>query len=74
MKLTERQREALEHIKEGKVHQRNYGYSAWRIGGPSSPTVVGRVISMKLADWKRQDDEYIAFLTEAGEDALQQPT
>lgn len=50
MKLTLSQFEALRMIQAGEVRQHRFGYGAWRILG-ASPTVVGRLVSMRLAKW-----------------------
>ena len=74
MQLTEKQTTALQHIRDEKVHQRKYGYGAWRINSPSHPSVVGRVISLGLAKWTTvadTDDAMIAVLTDLGREALQ---
>ena len=71
MALTENQQNALDDIASQKVFKRRYGHGAWRIDGPSHPSVVGRVISMGLARWQRwSSDAEIAVLTEAGAKAL----
>lgn len=49
MKLTEAQREALMRVHNGRVAENRFGYSAWRIVG-ATPVVVGRLISMGLAE------------------------
>lgn len=68
MRLTEKQGEALLAISLGKVKSVNMGTGAWRIQG-ASPTVVGRLVSMKLARWTSgwMGD---CRLTEEGESAL----
>lgn len=74
MKLTEKQNAALQHIKAEQVQQHRFGYGAWRITGPSHPTVVGKVISLGLAKWMKApntDDAKIAALTDLGREALQ---
>lgn len=69
-KLTELQLTTLRLIRDGKVLQINCGYGAWRILG-ASPTVVGRLLSMKLAEWHRVYPEtFSADLTAAGRAAL----
>lgn len=71
-KLTPLQRETLTAISDGKVEQRNHGYSAWRTSG-ASPTVVGRLMSMGLAKWPTQGMGGFAVLTEAGQTVLKEP-
>lgn len=74
MKLTTKQSEALNHIKEGKVQNHRFGYGAWRITGPAHPSVVGRVISMGLARWEaapNTSDAKIATLTLSGRLAVE---
>lgn len=67
LKLTENQRAALDNIYDGNVKQRNHGHGAWRINGPSNPSVVGRVISMGLAAWgKSSGGEIPCLLTPSG--------
>lgn len=65
--LTENQTAALIAIGAGEIEMRKYGYGAWRISGPSHPSVVGKVIAMGLAEWHRHDGTKRAVLTEAGE-------
>ncbi|MGI8390246.1 hypothetical protein [Brucella anthropi] len=71
MKLTEKQTETLGLIADGKVYQRKFGYGAWRIQG-AHPTVVGKLISMKLAAWDAYKDNWdvLCSITEAGRQAL----
>ncbi|WP_291728772.1 hypothetical protein [Leisingera sp. F5] len=73
MKPTPKQQQALQHIKDGQVQYHRFGYGAWRITGPSQPTVVGRVMSDGLAKWEKApktDDAKIAVLTPKGVEAL----
>ncbi|MBD7992885.1 hypothetical protein H9643_19085 [Ochrobactrum sp. Sa2BUA5] len=71
MKLTERQKETLALIADEKVYQQKFGYGAWRIQG-AHPTVVGKLISMKLASWDayKANWDVLCLLTEAGRQAL----
>ena len=70
--LTKLQRATLADISAGNVEQRRFGYAAWRIVG-ASPTVVGRLISMKLARWgAAHGDTTPCLLTDAGIAALNQ--
>ncbi|GLS86650.1 hypothetical protein GCM10010873_16240 [Cypionkella aquatica] len=68
--LTSAQQAALREIDAEKVTKRNCGIGAWRIFGPVQPTVVGRVISMKLAEWAKAEYGEICVLTSAGRQAL----
>jgi hypothetical protein len=64
--LTPLQRTTLSDIGHGSVYQRKFGYAAWRIQG-GSPTVVGRLISLGLAEWAPSDgDRRECQLTDAG--------
>lgn len=69
---TAKQLEALQHVKDGLVTYKNYGYGAWRIGGPSNPSVVGKLISNGWAKWLNQKEGKCAFLTHEGEVVLEQ--
>ena len=72
-KLTPKQSEALRFIADGQVQNHRFGYGAWRITGPSHPSVVGKVISMGLAGWMKapnSSDAQIAQLTAKGREAL----
>ena len=74
MKLTEKQKSAIPHIRDGNVQNHRFGYGAWRITGPVHPTVVGRVISLGLAEWKsapNTSDAQIASLTTEGRKVLE---
>lgn len=74
MSLTVKQREALNHIKQGEVQNHRFGYGAWRITGPATPNVVGRVISMGMARWEaapNTSDAKIATLTPSGRLAVE---
>ena len=71
MKLTKKQVAALIHIQTDQIAYRRFGHGAWRIDGPSHPTVVGKVISLGLAHWVDFNaDTRLAQLTEAGRKAL----
>lgn len=64
--LTPLQQTTLSEIGAGKVYQRKFGYGAWRIQG-GSPAVVGRLISLGLAEWGGFDgDRRDCRLTDAG--------
>ena len=65
-KLTKNQRSALASIAAGQVSMRNCGYGAWRIWGPPSPVVVGRLIALGLVRWGPAGEGKIASLTDAG--------
>lgn len=70
MNLTTAQIQTLRLIEAGKVRQRNTGHSSWRIFG-AHPSVVGRVISMKLAILGDcQGRERPITLTQAGKEVL----
>ncbi|MGO4449055.1 hypothetical protein AB4Y96_09020 [Phyllobacterium sp. TAF24] len=70
--LTDAQAATLILIEAGKVHQCLFGYGAWRIIG-GSPTVVGRLMTMKLTIWIKADPKtYTAQLTDAGRAAFRQ--
>lgn len=70
MKLTGLQRTTLSDIGHGSVHQRKFGYGAWRIQG-ASPTVVGRLISLGLAVWcDYSGDRKDCALTDTGKRVL----
>ena len=71
IKLTTAQQAALREIDAEKVTKRNHGIGAWRIDGPVQPTVVGRVISMQLAEWAMAEYGQICVLTSAGRQHLQ---
>ena len=67
-RITPKQIETLQLIRDGKVKQRNMSYGAWRTIG-ANPSVVGRLISLGFARWnKPMGDE--AELTETGRAAL----
>lgn len=71
-RLTGLQRTTLSDIGHGSVHQRRFGYGAWRIQG-GSPAVVGRLISLGLAAWSASHgDRKDCVLTDAGRAALSQ--
>lgn len=64
--LTRLQRETLLDISCGKVTMRNTGTASFRIFG-GAPTVVGRLIAMKLARWpKGHVGEQVCELTPEG--------
>lgn len=64
--ITPARLEALKLIADGKVRQHRFGYGAWRVMG-AQPTVVGQLISLKLAAWgKFDEDDILCSLTEAG--------
>lgn len=66
MKLTDLQRTTLKLVAGGCVYQQKFGYGAWRIQG-ASPTVVGKLISMGLAEWGPHGEKQIGcVLTDAG--------
>lgn len=44
--------ETLRLIRDGKVSMRKHGYAAFRISG-ATPSVVGRLVSMGLAQWPK---------------------
>lgn len=69
-KLTSAQQAALREIDAGKVAYRRFGPRAWRICGPVQPTVVGRVISMQLANWAAAESGKVAVLTATGRQAI----
>ena len=67
MRLTSLQRAVLSDIGRGLVHQRKFGYGAWRIQG-ANPSVVGRLISLGLAKWgAMQGDRIDCLLTGVGQ-------
>ena len=73
LKLTALQRVTLGDIGRGSVLQRNMGYAAWRIVG-GNPQVVGRLISLGLAEWGPHDGDRIPCrLTDAGAQQLSAP-
>lgn len=70
MNLTTAQIQTLRLIDAGKVNQHNTGHGSWRIFG-ANPSVVGRVISMKLATLDDfQGRERPITLTQAGKEVL----
>lgn len=73
MKLTEKQRAALDHIKAGEVQKHRFDNSTWRTTGPSHANVVAKVIKLGLARWTpapRTSDAMIASLTDLGREVL----
>ncbi|ASV86290.1 hypothetical protein CES85_1684 [Ochrobactrum quorumnocens] len=71
--LTPLQNETLALINQGKVYQQKFGYGAWRIQG-ANPTVVGKLISMGVAEWDRDCKSFVRIdcvLTDAGRSTRQ---
>lgn len=65
-KITTSQASALRLIEQGAVCQQKFGYGAWRIQG-ASPTVVGRLVSLKLAAWGAMNGDRVpCHITDAG--------
>lgn len=74
MRLTEKRIQALQDIANKKVEYHRFGYGAWRITGPSQPTVVGTLIQNGFAQWIEfpvTNDAKFAQLTDKGRTALE---
>lgn len=68
--LTKRQIETLASIDQHKVYRQKFGYGAWRTQG-AHPTVVGKLISMGLAEWDNESKSFERMdcnLTDPGRD------
>lgn len=69
--LTTKQAEGLRAINAGNVRMVKRGHAAFRIDGPVSPPVVGRLVSLGLAKWpKGPIGQQICEITDAGATAL----
>lgn len=72
-KLTPLQRQTLRQIAQGEIYQLRFGSGAWRIMG-GSPTVVGKLIAARLAEWRYYTggERHDCDVTEEGRALLEQ--
>ncbi len=71
-KLTPLQLATLRLIADGAIHQKRFGYGAWRIYG-GNPSTAGRLVSLGLAMWGPFHVDFRSCnLTDAGRNALSQ--
>ncbi|MBS1180413.1 MAG: hypothetical protein H6Q99_293 [Proteobacteria bacterium] len=70
MTMTTLQIETLKLVRDGAVSMANAGTAAYRIRG-AKPSVVGRLVSLKLALWpKGPVGEQTCWITERGKAVL----